>query len=129
MLQCQEYFEPQGYVTGSTAKNEKCFVVNVTGFLSFVSVPIFWSSASVSLECAQTQTKVPDGFRVARYPFDKNDEPTHEDFSVVYENDLATCGSRSCFRPVNAVFNSKGHLYISDDANGEIIKVTYGMPV
>lgn len=63
---------------------------------------------------------IPVGYKVAWYPF-SNGEPTGEEKDMVYDPDTS-------FRAVNAVFNNNGHLLVSADGNGFIIKVTYGMP-
>lgn len=70
---------------------------------------------------------IPVGYRVGGYGFTQG-QPNGEEFNIIYETPVATCYIRNCFRPVNAVFNNNGHLLISDDAHGEIIKVTYGSP-
>jgi glucose/arabinose dehydrogenase len=70
---------------------------------------------------------IPVGYRVGMFPFDSEGQPTGDEINVVYETPVATCYIRNCFRPVNAVFNANGHLFVSDDAGGQIIKVTYGM--
>lgn len=58
------------------------------------------------------------GYKVAWYPFE-NGAPTGEEKDLVYD-------PQTGFRPVNAVFNNNGHMFVSADSNGFIIKVTHG---
>ncbi|XP_021960267.1 L-sorbosone dehydrogenase [Folsomia candida] len=83
------------------------FPCSVTGD-AFVALHGSWNS------------DIPVGYKVAWYPF-SNGEPTGEEKDMVYDPDTS-------FRAVNAVFNNNGHLLVSADGNGFIIKVTYGMP-
>jgi len=65
------------------------------------------------------------GYKVSLFPFHVDQSgPTGFMLDVIYEPDTAGCGN-SCLRPVNAIFDLKGHLYVSADSSGEIFKVTY----
>jgi len=70
---------------------------------------------------------VPVGFRLVRIPFTKTGDhvPTGEMIDIIYEGDTTACYGTPCFRPVNGIFNRKGHLIISDDENDAIIRVIY----
>jgi glucose/arabinose dehydrogenase len=64
------------------------------------------------------------GYKVVRIPINKETKlPTGEILDVIFEPNPAGCGR--CFRPVNAVFDSRGHLIVSSDASSELIRVTY----
>jgi len=67
------------------------------------------------------------GYSVDQLEFTKTGvyRPTGKSTPIIYEENLRNCGPDDCFRPVNAVFNNKGHLYVSCDATDEIIRVTY----
>jgi len=68
------------------------------------------------------------GYNVVRYFFDKLSlMPTGQSEQVLYTNNVANCGNE-CHRPVNAVFNARGHLVISADSNHEVVIVYYGQP-
>jgi len=94
-------------------RGQKCgdgqgaFPCSVTGD-AFVAMHGSWNS----------DVKV--GYKVAWYPF-QNGQPTGEEKDLVYD-------PQNEFRAVNAVFNNDGHLLVSSDGNGFIIKVTYGVP-
>jgi len=60
----------------------------------------------------------PVGYRVSRFPF-ANGDPTGDEVQILVQRG----GS---FRPVNAVFTNNGHLIVSADAQGVLVKVTYG---
>ncbi len=70
---------------------------------------------------------IPVGYRVTMFPF-QNGQPTQEETYIVYEPQVQNCYSQGCIRPVNVVFNNKGHLYFTSDSENVIIKVTYGTP-
>lgn len=66
----------------------------------------------------------PEGYRVVRIPIDPQTRlPTGEILDVIFEPNPATCGR--CLRPVNVVFDQRGHLMVSTDGSNEIIRVTY----
>jgi glucose/arabinose dehydrogenase len=104
-----DFYTGQGCEGGNGA-----FPCNMTGD-GFVAFHGSWNS------------DIPVGYRVAWYPFDSQGQPTMDDLNVVYENNVTRCYSESCFRPVNIVFNARGHAFISDDQNGQILRITYGM--
>jgi len=66
------------------------------------------------------------GYRVSRFPIDKTTNlPTGEEMYVIYEPDV---GCNNCFRPVNAIFDLKGHLIVSSYFNNALFRVYYGTP-
>ena len=65
------------------------------------------------------------GYNVIRYHFDKLSLlPTGGSEEVLYTPNVGNCGN--CFRAVNAIFDSQGHLVVSADSSGELVKIYYG---
>ncbi|OXA64718.1 L-sorbosone dehydrogenase [Folsomia candida] len=91
------------------------FPCNMTGD-AFVSFHGSWNRTPAS------------GYRVARFPFNAAGNATGEELNVISELDVAGCANGPCIRPVDAAFNDNGHLFITADANGFIVRVTYGTP-
>lgn len=66
----------------------------------------------------------PEGYKVVRIPINPQTRlPTGEMLDVIFEPSPGSCGR--CFRPVNAVFDLRGHLMVSTDGSNEIVRVTY----
>lgn len=70
----------------------------------------------------------PAGYRVVRLPFDlETGLPTGEIIDIIFEPDMNNCQQQAqrCFRPVNAIFDHNGHMIVSSDESGDLIRVTY----
>ena len=69
---------------------------------------------------------VPTGYKVVRIKLDANDNPSGvEDFITGWMPPGATKATRPLGRPVGVLFGPDGALYVSDDFNGAIYRVTY----
>ncbi|KAL1920018.1 uncharacterized protein VTP21DRAFT_1164 [Calcarisporiella thermophila] len=65
----------------------------------------------------------PAGYKVVRIPF-KDGKPTGEVLDVWGEENAGGCGfAAGCVRPVSAVFNRKGHLFVTSDASNEVWRI------
>ncbi len=69
---------------------------------------------------------VPTGYKVVRVKLKDQTQPEGvEDFITGWMPAGATKGSKPSGRPVGIVIGADGSMYISDDANGAIYRVTY----
>jgi glucose/arabinose dehydrogenase len=68
---------------------------------------------------------VPTGFKVVRIHFAEGQKPQVEDFVTGWMKPNASRASRPLGRPVGVAVGPDGALYISDDTNGAIYRVTY----
>lgn len=85
----------------------------------------FVGDAVVAFHGSWNSETNPVGYRVALITFDKTSgNPTGEYTDIIFEPNKLTCLG-TCFRPVNAVFDKKGHLLISADESNEIFRVYY----
>ncbi|KAL1920019.1 uncharacterized protein VTP21DRAFT_1165 [Calcarisporiella thermophila] len=65
----------------------------------------------------------PAGYKVVRIPF-KDGKPTGEVLDVWGESNPEECNSSAkCVRPVSAVFNRKGHLFVTSDDSNEVWRI------
>ncbi|EPS44452.1 hypothetical protein H072_1549 [Dactylellina haptotyla CBS 200.50] len=67
----------------------------------------------------------PDGYRVSIIPFGSNNQPVAASDSMSgYQNIMTNPNNNNCpsqcFRPVGLAFDSRGRLFVSSDATGEI---------
>jgi hypothetical protein len=64
----------------------------------------------------------PDGYRVIRIDFGADSQPTSSPLAgtqIMANPDNTQCPN-SCFRPTGLALDSKGRLFMSSDATGEI---------
>ncbi len=82
------------------------------------SFPCSWEGDAIVAFHGSWNSDERTGYKVSRFPFSSpGGNPTGEEETILYD-----------LRAANAVFNQKGHLFATDDANSLVIKVTYGSP-
>jgi len=67
----------------------------------------------------------PTGYKVVYIPFDAEGNPANMPIDLLRHGGSTAKWSNGDIRPVDVQFDSCGHLYVTEDGTGSVIKITY----
>lgn len=120
----------------SLFNDANCSILSIPARLSFAahSAPLDakfdanYTTLYVSLHGSFDRTP-PTGYKVVAIPFEKNADGSYEPIAnqssefgyqdIWWNQDVTTCSSTSCFRPVSIAFDHWQRMYVSSDASIE----------